>query len=404
MTLRLLCFFLCFALFYIKPAFAEQKYSIYLDADFSSAKASSVSILQGINTALAEVNYQIQGHTFDIIVKDHLRNPVISRDNLSSYLKDPNALVVFSGLHSPPLISNKSYINNNKILLLDPWAAAEPITRSNNGQNWIFRLSIDDKKAGAFIVNAVVKKGFNKPYLVLEDTAWGRQNYDKINQALNGEGIKASGVSWFDWNIQLQEASALVKKINRANPDMILFIGNASEAKTIAQAVLTMKKQFEFPIYSHWGVTGGDFFEFISKAQDHSLSLTFIQTKFAFTNPDLTVAAKRVLANAITYNKEINSRQDIKAPTGFIHAYDLTKLLISAINQAGLTGDRDIDKQAIHQALEHLNKPVHGLIKTYDKPFSPYDKNTPDAHEALDSGDYALGQYDSNGEIRIINN
>lgn len=404
MTLRLLCFFVFFALFYTKPVFAEQRYSIYLDADFSSAKASSVSILQGINTALAEVNYQIQGHTFDIIAKDHLRNPVVSRDNLSSYLKDPNALVVFSGLHSPPLISNKSYINNNKILLLDPWAAAEPITRSNNGQNWIFRLSIDDKKAGAFIVNSIIKKGFNKPYLVLEDTAWGRQNYDKINQALNSEGIKACGVSWFDWNIQLQEASALVRKINHANPDMILFIGNASEAKTIAQAVITMKKQFEFPIYSHWGVTGGDFFEFISKAQDHSLSLTFIQTKFAFTNPDLTAAAQRVLANAITYNKEINSRQDIKAPTGFIHAYDLTKLLISAINQAGLTGDRDIDKQAIHQALENLKKPVHGLIKTYDKPFSPYNKHTPDAHEALDSSDYALGQYDSNGEIRIINN
>lgn len=381
---------------------AEQRYTIYLDADFSSAKASSRAIEQGINTALAEVNYQIQGFTFSIVAKDHNRNPLESRDNLTTYLSDQSALVVFSGLHSPPLISNKSYINNNKILLLDPWAAAAPITRSNGAHNWIFRLSIDDTKAGSFIVNSLVKRGYTRPYLVLEETAWGRQNYERISQALSAKGIKAQGVSWFDWDLSLDEAAPIVNKVTNSNPDLILFIGNAAEAKTLAQAVLTTKKQFELPIFSHWGVTGGDFFEFISKAQDHSLDLTFIQTKFAFTNPELSPSAQQVLHNAIAYNKDINSRQDIKAPAGFIHAYDLTKLLISAINQAGLSGNRNKDKLAIRQALENLKEPVEGLIKTYTKPFSQYNRLTPDAHEALDASDYALGKYGSNGEIFII--
>ena len=278
---------------------AEQRYTIYLDADFSSAKASSRAIEQGINTALAEVNYQIQGFTFSIVAKDHNRNPLESRDNLTTYLGDQSALVVFSGLHSPPLISNKSYINNNKILLLDPWAAAAPITRSNGAHNWTFRLSIDDTKAGSFIVNSLVKRGYTRPYLVLEETAWGRQNYERISQALSAKGIKAQGVSWFDWDLSLDEAAPIVNKVTNSNPDLILFIGNAAEAKTLAQAVLTTKKQFELPIFSHWGVTGGDFFEFISKAQDHSLDLTFIQTKFAFTNPELSPLAQQVLHNAI---------------------------------------------------------------------------------------------------------
>ena len=402
MLLRLHCLFVLFALCCSQPLIAEQKYSIYLDADFNSAKASSRSIQQGINTALAEVNYQIQGFSFDIVAKNHNKNPLESRDNLTSFINDPNGLVVFSGLHSPPLISNKSYINNNRILLLDPWAAAAPITRSNGVHNWIFRLSIDDTKAGAFIVNSLAKKGYTKPYLLLEDTAWGRQNYEQVSKALSSKNIKAHGVSWFNWDISLDEAKPIVNKVTNARPDLILFIGNAAEAKTLAQAVLTTKKQFELPIYSHWGVTGGDFFEFISKAQDHSLDLTFIQTKFAFTNSNLSQLAQGVLNNAITYNKDINSRQDIKAPSGFIHAYDLTKLLIAAINQAGLSGDRDADKLAIKKALENLKAPVKGLIKTYTTPFSQYNRLTPDAHEALDASDYALGKYGSNGEIFII--
>ena len=101
------------------------------------------------------------------------------------------------------------------------------------------------------------------------------------------------------YELSLDEAAPIVNKVTNSNPDLILFIGNAAEAKTLAQAVLTTKKQFELPIFSHWGVTGGDFFEFISKAQDHSLDLTFIQTKFAFTNPELSPLAQQVLHNAI---------------------------------------------------------------------------------------------------------
>lgn len=381
---------------------ANQRYSIYLDADFDSAKASSVSIKQGINTALAEVDYKIQGYTFDIVTKNHSRNPVISRDNLTSYIKDDAALAVFSGMHSPPLISNKSYINNNNILLLDPWAAATSLTRTKAKQNWIFRLSIDDNKAGSFIVNSLLKNGFKKPYLILEDTVWGHQNYDQINKELNLNGIKPQDVSWFSWEISEQEARPIVNKVVNSNCDMVLFIGNAIEAKTFTKVVIEEAKRFAHPVYSHWGVTGGDFYEFASQIEGHELDLTFIQTKFAFTNPELSPFAKQVLNNAIKYNKDISGRKDIKAPTGFIHAYDLTRLFIAAINQAGLTGDKDKDKQAIHQALENLNKPVQGLIKTYNKPFSPYTESTPDAHEALTIEDYALGRYGKHGEIYLV--
>lgn len=163
--------------------------------------------------------------------------------------------------------------------------------------------------------------------------------------------------------------------------------------------MISTKRKFSLPIYSHWGITGGDFYEYISQAKDHGLNLTFIQTKFAFTNNNLTPFAQQVLANAIKFNDTISQRQDIKAPAGFIHAYDMTKLLIAAIKQAGLTGNKAQDKQAIHYALEHLESEVQGLIKTYKKPFGVYSMDNLDAHEALNKSDYTFGAYNKHGEI-----
>ena len=126
--------------FCASQAQAEKIYNIYLDADFTGTKASSLSIEQGIETALSEINHQIFDYQIKVIKKNHRGNSLRSKRNLENYLKDPSALLVFSGLHSPPLLANKDFINQNRILLLDPWAAAGPITRSNTEENWIFRL------------------------------------------------------------------------------------------------------------------------------------------------------------------------------------------------------------------------------------------------------------------------
>ena len=53
------------------------------------------------------------------------------------------------------------------------------------------------------------------------------------------------------------------------------------------------------------------------------------------------------------------------------------------IEQAGST-----DGDAIREALENLDTPYEGLIKTYDKPFSA------ENHDALGAGDYIMVHYD----------
>jgi len=382
---------------------AEKEYSIYIDADFSGTKASSLSIKQGITTALAEVSNEIQGFSFKLVTKDHRANSLRSKKNLESYLNDENALLVFSGLHSPPLLSNKSFINKEQILVLDPWAAAGPITRTKLDENWIFRLSIDDSNAGTFIVKRAINDGFKNAYLLLEDTGWGKSNRNTMKLALSEHGIKPKGIAWFNWGLGLNQAKLILRNITESGADVIFFVGNAPEGKIFSKAMIALPGSFRLPIRSHWGITGGDFSQVITKQDRAMLDLQFIQTNFTFLKENLSKFELSVLELAKNNNIEINNKFDIKAQTGFVHSYDLTKILIAAINQAGLTGNKSVDKFAIHKALTNLKLPVKGLLKNYEHPFSKYSQSNQGAHEALSLSDYTMGYFGDDDEVVLIN-
>jgi len=382
---------------------AEKNYSIYIDADFSSSQASSLAIKQGITTALAEVNNEIQGFKFNIVIKDHRANSLRSKKNLENYLENDKALFIFSGLHSPPLLSNKSFINENEILMFSPWAAAGPITRADKSSNWIFRLSIDDTNAGAFIVKRALAEGFTKPYLLLEDTGWGRSNQKTMIRALKNNQREVSGITWFNWGLGKHHAKLLLRNIADTNSDVIFFVGNSPEGKTFIKAMIDLPDALKLPVRSHWGITGGTFAQEINAEQRSLVDLQFIQTRFSFLNPSLSKIELSVLELAKKHNSDINSKNDIKAQSGFVHSYDLTKIIIAAINQSGLTGNKAQDKASIRKSLTHLKLPVAGLIKTYKSPFSQYNTDTPNAHEALRIEDYTMGYYSKNNNVLLLN-
>ena len=73
------------------------------------------------------------------------------------------------------------------------------------------------------------------------------------------------------------------------------------------------------------------------------------------------------------------------------------------MNQAELSGDIIEDRKNVRNALEQLESPVKGLIKTYKKPFGEFDQNHPDAHEALSDEDFTMARYGENNEILLLN-
>ncbi len=376
---------------------------IYLDADCTGTAASSISIEQGIRTALDEVGGKLAGRPVALVVRDHRGNTRRSKKHLEEYLADEQALVLFSGLHSPPLLAHRDFINENGILVLDPWAAAASITRYPSPTNSIFRLSVDDAKAGGFLIDHVVKqRGCKRPALLLEETGWGTSNEKNMLVALRKNGLRPACVKWFNWNLKENGARILLRSIADSQADMIMLVANAPEGKTFARAMASFPPGKRLPICSHWGITGGDFPQVIGPELRQQLDLNFIQTRFSFVcHRDDTFGTAVFERAAKLFPEAIETREDIEAPTGFVHAYDLTRILIAAVEQAELGEDIGRNREAVRAALENLETPVRGLIKTYERPFGPFSEATPDAHEALSAEDYVMARYGSNNEVLI---
>lgn len=382
----------------------EDILKIYVSADRTGTKESGIAIEQGIRTALSEVDNKIAGRSVELVLLDHRGSTPRAKAHLEMYLEDDKALTLFSGLHSPPLLASRDYINEHQILVLDPWAAAGPITRYPSQENWIFRLSVDDTKAGRFITDyAIGKEGFKKPYLLLEETGWGASNEKNMTKALDTYGIKGSETAWFNWNLGKNQAKVLLRQAKNSGADVIFFVGNAPEGRVFATAMSELSEEERLPIRSHWGITGGDFPLVINKDIRRNIDLKFIQTSFSFMKMEGHPIAHEVFSETKELFPElIKEPSDILAPTGFSHSYDLTKLLIGAVSQMELGEDMVENRKLVRKNLELLKDPVVGLVKTYNQPFSMYSEDNIDAHEALGIEDLRMAMYGDKNEIILL--
>lgn len=273
--------------------------NIYLDADRTGYIESATSIEQGIRTAFDEIGNTIQGHDIRFVTLDHRGNSVRSKKHMAIYKKDPNALVIFAGLHSPPLIKYRQYINDNQILTLVPWAAGAPITRHPSSENWVFRLSVDDTKAGARLANfAVTQAQCKNPHLLLEETPWGKSNQRNMTAAIKDLLNQTPTVTWFNWGINEPGARIKIREVQRSGADCVLMVSNAAEGKHIVNAMASFPEEERLPIISHWGITGGDFAVQVPHETRQKLDLYVVQTCFSFLSSPETELSTSVLTRA----------------------------------------------------------------------------------------------------------
>lgn len=180
--------------------------------------------------------------------------------------------------------------------------------------------------------------------------------------------------------------------------DCIILVSNSIEGRTIVKA--NEASQTPLAIISHWGIAAGNFVRELPAHEREKTDLSFIQTCFSFVSSDLDPFQSNVLAKALE-RYELDTASDIEAPTGFIHAYDLTRLLLAAVDQVVLTDDMQSNRLKVKQSLERLNTPVKGLIKSYLQPFTHFTDKTPDAHEALGHDNLCMAYFDNDNIIKL---
>jgi branched-chain amino acid transport system substrate-binding protein len=357
-----------------------------LDADMSAGAAlGGLSIQRGAEIAIDEINSGggVLGRPLHLDIKDHRGNPARGVDNIESYAATDDVVAVLGGIHTPVALHELKTIHQKQMIYLSPWAAGTPVVNNGYNPNYVFRVSIRDEYAGAFLVGEALKKGYQRIALALERTGWGRSNEKAMTAALTIKGLKPAAVAWFHWGARDMEVA--VNGLVEANPDVILLVANAPEGLVIVKSMASLPSEDRIPIISHWGITGGNFFEQAKDLLD-DIDLSILQT-YSFIDPSFPDRAEKIVEAYVKRYPDATDASSIFAPTGTAHAYDIIHLLALAIEKAGTT-----DRQSVRNALENLGE-YKGLVRNYSPAFSP------DKHDALDVNDFNLSQYDDKGVI-----
>ncbi len=385
----------------VSPAQAEEELEIYIDADFSISAAAAQSIELGVQTALNEVDNAPAGERVRLIRMDHRSNVKRAGRTYETYARSERALAIIGGKQSPPYLAHKDFINANGILTLLPWSAAGPVTRGSEGlENWIFRLSVDDAQSGNFFVeNAVQKDGCTRVALILLNTGWGRANQKSLTAALADRDMKPIATEFFSSAIGEASAISLAARIKRSQADCAVMLSNWDDGALIMNSL--HRADMGIRVYSHWGIMGGGFAEHVSNESRRALHLKILQTcalqQERAGNPVLQQALRRAAPNA-------SALKELRAATGFVHGYDLTRVLVAAIEQAArqeswATAEIVQKRVMVRDALERIERPVEGILNTYNPPFSPFEPGMVNAHEALGQQDLCFAQFSSEGQL-----
>ncbi len=360
---------------------SDDEIIIGLDADlFAGSAPSGFTIKRGAKIAIEEINSQggVLGKKLRLISKNHSGISARGIKNIEDFSKTKYLIAVLGGLHSPVALAEIDLLHKEKIIYLVPWAAATKIVENGKHPNYVFRVSVRDEYAGPFLAKQAIKR-YKKIALLLENTGWGRGNHKSINSALKKEGVKPVTVQWFNWgepNLYKQ-----LFQIKDSGAEVIILVANSPEGKTV---IKNMKKRgIDIPILSHWGITGGNF-GWELKKELREFDLEVLQTFSFFNNKNNRT--KSFLKKYFKFFK-LDDEDNIIAPVGTAHAYDLIHLLALAVKSAN-----SLDRSKIRNALEEI-KNYDGLVRNYINPFTSND------HDALDSSDFFMAKFDENGRI-----
>ncbi|MCP4755934.1 MAG: DctP family TRAP transporter solute-binding subunit [Proteobacteria bacterium] len=354
---------------------------IGLNADLVGGSAlSGQAIKRGMELAIREINEKggVLGKKLKIVARDNSGIAAHGIDNMEYFITLDNMVAVMGGIYSPIALAELDIIHREKIVFLDPWAAATGIVDNGQSPNYVFRVSVRDEFAGPFLVHEALKK-YRKIALLLVNDGWGKGNHQGITAALAERNHAPVAVEWFNWG-ETNMGSQL-ERIEKAQADVILLVAGASEGATIIKNIA--RRSIGIPVISHWGITGGHFWKAVNRELEQ-VSLSFLQS-FSFMNA--AGDRQRDLIRRYFKAYQVDHPGKIFAPVGTAHAYDLVHLLALAIAKAGRT-----DRPAVRDALESIES-HRGIVKDYAPPF------TANRHDALDASSFFLATYNQQGYI-----
>ncbi|MFK7871663.1 MAG: DctP family TRAP transporter solute-binding subunit [Oligoflexales bacterium] len=359
----------------------ENNIAIGVNISFSlEAKDSALAIIRGAELAVSEINHgdDFLKKKLVLDIRDHGGFPANGIHNIKELSKDPLVVSLLGGMHSPVILKEAKFVQENKIPYLIPWAAASNIISKKNPYH--FRFSVRDEYAGKALLKEATQHGENIS-LILEDTPWGRGNFSAISKEAKSKNINLIKPYWFKWGES--SFSQIIQYLENSSSDVIIYIGNSPEGVHLIKKITQLKKPI--PIVSHWGILGGRFWTQVQK-ELKNVPLVFLQT---YIKPDNKKHNTKAYDFFKKYTRHFSTQNRVTpAPFATIHTYELIKMLSFAI-QKGLSYERNSIKKHLRSMQTY-----DGLFRLYHKPFFNIEKQ-----DALSSEDINFAKFSKNGDI-----
>jgi branched-chain amino acid transport system substrate-binding protein len=351
------------------PAASADEIKIGFNGDLSaspSAQSGQAAVL-GMQAAIADLNAAggVFGKKLTLVVRDDTSQPPKSIQNMSDLIDNEKVVAVFGPTNSGNAMAWKHIVNQKKIPVIDNVSSGTDITKpmSAGADNYMFRVSMVDREQVAALM-AYVKKGGSdakKIGFMSETTGYGQGGLKDMKSIAEMQGIIPVAIEQF--GVGDTDMTSQLNKLKAAGVDTIVIW---AQGTPIAQVMRSMEKINYYPrVLSSWAADNITFYDAAGK--NLAEKPLFLRT----VSENRTPAQDKLFARV---------GSQLKAPSSFsfaLHGYDSVMILAQAIKQANST-----DGSAIRVALENLNTPVQGLLKTYNRPFSKTN------HEALTARDF----------------
>ena len=370
----------------VLPAQAQETIKLGLVAAMSGQSAKSgEAIVRGLSLAIDEINAKggIRGQKLELVVRDDESNPAKGVVAARELVQREKVAAFFGGLDTPVSMAIVPFANQAKVPFMGVWAAGTPITRNGAPENYVFRVSaVDDLVDVALVDYAMKKYGAKKPGMMLINNPWGESNEKGLKAALGAKTLPFAGVEKFETN-DIDVVPQLTR-LKEAGTDVLFLVANVAPSAQVVKSLDRMG--WNVPIVSHWGPSGGRFSELAGASAP---KVHFIQT-FSFSG-NAGPKAAAVLAALKAKYPEIKSLGDVTPAVGIANAYDAMHLTAMAIALAGST-----EGPKVREGFYAIDK-YQGLIKTYDKPFTPAN------HDALTAQDYIFTYFKGEEILPLTN-
>lgn len=353
-------------------ATAAETIRIGVSCPFTGGSADmGISVRNGIRLAVEEINEWaggVAGKKIELLERDDLANPEAGKKIAEELVNKEKVAATIGACNTGVGLAMLETYQNARIPLIVPVATGTPLTKkfAASPEHYIFRVSPRDEVQAPFIVAEVMKRGFKKIALFADTTGYGEAGKNDVEKALAAQSLAPVSIQRFALGVT--DLSEQVNQAKAAGADVVISYTVGPEAAVLAKSIA--KQKWNVQIVGSWPLSWRNFIDPAGDAAEGALvAVSFIQ-QASFQRRNAFISA---------YKEKYNSPV-IPAPMAAAQGYDAMMILFYAIHQA-----QSEDPAKIKVALENLQRPVSGVITTYDKPFSKTD------HDALSSNMLVMG-------------